>query len=1602
VRNAIFRNNAAQSNGGGLAIFANGPSRIEINNSIIEGNLANGQGGGIYCTELVNMPAALVLNNVEIRGNEAYGGGGGLSFDCTSLDMAGGSVSNNSVLSGGKGGALQVGQKLRCGSDPIFKDVKFKGNTATTGAVAYFSSAYPSCAIPILEDDDSRWNPSVPSAWHWTDFSAAVSGNSAILGNLQATSPVAIVATSCQGQEVCERQSLLTMEGFPGMSLFFGAMLLDSFNQVTIDDTLQLELVISPGSTCLLDGVLQHRITQGLATIQSVKVLAMVGTIWNSICKFKVRLPLSIITLKKVVPLEVHLHMGPSAVTCPSGWISSGGQQATRECQACPAGSFAVPGASSCTACPAGRFNQEAGTADCLVCPPGHGCPAGTSIPAPCPRGYHQDQEGGSSCSRCPRGTYTQQTASVNCTECVLGMITLETGSDSASSCLCSDGSFVVNGKGCTPCPAGMLCAAGLAPPLQQAGYWAEVEDASRGLYSVFQCRNADECPEGKPEICAPGRTNLACNNCLPKYYPTGNGDCKACEDYDTLGFYVAVIVMWCGAAILLRVMSVGISQSSLSKLTVLAVGNQLVMVIQTFSTISKLQIAWPEPVKTLIEFADLIMMINLDFVKIACVSQHDHPVVKLLGQLLAFPVLALGLGCVWLIQKYLKPNQRLDHLINVLGFILFAFFLSLALATMLPFQCISNPNGTSSMANNPGVLCYESEDHFVLVIVAGVGIILYPVSIMAWAAWATYLYPSRAATGKGIATLYRYRFFFQRFTPQCYFFGLFLLLRNFLLALAPIVLVPVPALQIVAVGTMLLASLALQTRLWPWRTRESNVADLLMMQFVVIVLLGVSPLLEIDETEAATLLGTLLCVPVLAPLVLAVVVMIWMGWRSLQKTARYDVFLCHHKGGAGALARYIKMQLTTLTGCSVFLDADCLESLDGLFDIVREQTKNFVVILTQELPKRMWCAGEVATAHKNAILTVPVKCDGFLSYTESQIDVIPQMWSADEQHALSCRGISTSDVVNSLKVLLALHGVMMPRFGRDAEKHEAIEKIALRCALSRKTYSAENGTTSKARILMTGAVQDAEALSVIEICQHMVQKRLQVTCAIVRTELEVRMMMAYASYFVVLLSRGMLRDPSFARLLLAATAVVQYLSVLFPHAALYQPDPLDKFTGLGTTFGTGLRNFWMVPISTTNFAISDLASDIRLGADSNKPTAAWLRRCALLQLLALPLSPHGSSALIKKQIEEVCGRFRKYQNNAEGLAQDLESDEALQKCANSLDPADFNAVETASCSSPAITPHLDSSMFCPSPGAMSVRSYDMPLEMLMESVIDEKSMGRIEDIDEDDPVFVTNGGMCDGEEIEEAVRLQLAPLEQRVLQVHQDLLPLHVHGVHLDQPGCINTQEIPLPLQVTAESPVLPPPSLPSSCLRQSAVVPATEIAPWKRNSAGSLEMPEDRQAPSLSREAPAKLTVSFSKSAMMGEKKRNSGTPIPLAKSVTTFHFNESDMPWHRRMCHQLVRNARFELLVMMTLLASSATLGVETHVAMQDIHSEPHVIFRIFDITWCVAFVLELVFRIFADGKMFFSIRNPEYGWNWMDTFFVAISTADEAVVLLGFAI
>ena len=79
-----------------------------------------------------------------------------------------------------------------------------------------------------------------------------------------------------------------------------------------------------------------------------------------------------------------------------------------------------------------------------------------------------------------------------------------------------------------------MICPGGNeAPPLQQAGYWAEKVDPARRIYSVVRCRDRLECPEGPPETCASGRKSVGCGNCEDNHYRARKGRCDRCTDLD-------------------------------------------------------------------------------------------------------------------------------------------------------------------------------------------------------------------------------------------------------------------------------------------------------------------------------------------------------------------------------------------------------------------------------------------------------------------------------------------------------------------------------------------------------------------------------------------------------------------------------------------------------------------------------------------------------------------------------------------------------------------------------------------------------------------------------------------------------------------------------------------------------------------------------------------------------------------------------------------------------------------------------------------------------------------------------------------------------------
>lgn len=209
---------------------------------------------------------------------------------------------------------------------------------------------------------------------------------------------------------------------------------------------------------------------------------------------------------------------------CLKGTMCLGGPMAPYK--SCPRGTFASEiGMSNCTPCPKGSFALDAGSVECTPCPPGTEGPL----------------EGMETCTRCSSGFYTPWVGSSQCFPCGKGQITPESGSTAESDCLCAEHSFMCEGRGCLPCPAGLHCAQGLGPPQQQGGFWAD-PNVSHCDFSVLRCRDHLECPSGLLGGCSAGREGPACNNCQASHYPNGPA-CEHCEEGDVLPLILLIML---------------------------------------------------------------------------------------------------------------------------------------------------------------------------------------------------------------------------------------------------------------------------------------------------------------------------------------------------------------------------------------------------------------------------------------------------------------------------------------------------------------------------------------------------------------------------------------------------------------------------------------------------------------------------------------------------------------------------------------------------------------------------------------------------------------------------------------------------------------------------------------------------------------------------------------------------------------------------------------------------------------------------------------------------------------------------------------------------
>eukprot|EP00931_Biecheleriopsis_adriatica_P067961 TRINITY_DN42014_c0_g1_i1.p1 TRINITY_DN42014_c0_g1~~TRINITY_DN42014_c0_g1_i1.p1 ORF type:complete len:1517 (-),score=220.07 TRINITY_DN42014_c0_g1_i1:63-4421(-) len=929
---------------------------------------------------------------------------------------------------------------------------------------------------------------------------------------------------------------------------------------------------------------------------------------------------------------NVYDESASACAACPKGTRAATVGDAVA-CVPCDAGTYQPSeGQQACLPCAPGFASNLTGVVDCnnleFQCKPGHfAAEAGATHCSACSAGRFSASAGSRSCTLCEEGTYQDSKGSALCAACqfFLPGSSSERGAENKLECDCPEGRYrrVSDGTdACVECLEGLECSGGSGPPLQAAGFFAEELDAGSRDYSVVLCRNKLECPLANISSCPQGREGRACNNCMDGHKPANNGTCADCGAVDFLPLLLlclALVVVAVLAAVIFRAAPM---KQSFTLLTVIATAGQLVTVVQTLGVLRQLSIRWEEPVKSLLSLTSLLTF-DLDVISISCYMPRDDPVSRFVVQLLFYPLCAGLLGVLFLILRACKKEVMPDALFDFNGLILLALYISLALMVLLPYQCVDNPGGlTQSMGTNPGILCWSDPQHQALVGLATVGILVYPVGIFAWILTTTRRYPRLVSSGRGLQILQRYRFLFNRFKAEVYYYGSFMLGRNLIVALIPVALVRAPAIQLLLLCLVLIVGIIVQSRLWPWRTELANRADIVLTAATVLTVVAASPLLEISEAEKSNTLSVVILFPLLGIPLCILGILIYTLYARLSTGHQFGAFLCHHKGGAGSLGRFIKMVMSKHSSTRVFYDSDQLEDLDLIFSVVRESTQTLVIIVTSEVQRRMWCAGEMVSAHVNSIPITLLSCDGCKPLQDEDIEAIQDCWTAEQKNTLLTFGITMDMVKDAYRFLKTLPAIEFPRFGSLEMQETAIVELLKTTGISRSARAIVSESKAP-KIMVTGAVSDAESLSTCLNLQMLIQDNTMVPTAVVRDAAQCFSMLGSATYLVVALSKELLRDPAFAKLLLTTLEGREEdpVEIVTVNAdAGFQFPPLEFFKQLEDE-GLGVSG---------------------LGPECGTRLSKAYR--SLLSVLALPLSPHGSEGLLKEQVSEICRRFRNLQ----------------------------------------------------------------------------------------------------------------------------------------------------------------------------------------------------------------------------------------------------------------------------------------------------------------------------------------------------------------------
>eukprot|EP00971_Amphidinium_carterae_P105912 2097654-Amphidinium_carterae.1 len=318
--------------------------------------------------------------------------------------------------------------------------------------------------------------------------------------------------------------------------------------------------------------------------------------------------------------------------------------------------------------------------------------------------------------------------------------------------------------------------------------------------------------------------------------------------------------------------------------------------------------------------------------------------------------------------------RERHKVLVGAIGTVCMIFFISILSVILLCFQCDLHPNGERAVSAYPSIQCWELGDHASMIAAACFALVL-PVLFLArcmYVVWTAHLHISEG----DVQFMIMYSFLFSRFQSGASWYSIFLLVRNGLVSLTPIL--ASPSWQTVVIQLIMLVSLILTCATRPWRAHVVNYIDGIA-SFTMVIILTLAAL-QISKKEDGVVIFIASAGLVWLGLVLLGGMLYAGRLRMLQLMKPYQFFICHHKADAGAMTRLLKMSLVRSYELQrkIFVDSDDLKRVDLLFEYVIYHTETLLVLCTSEILGRPWCVGEITSAMKHDIKSLALLYPGF------------------------------------------------------------------------------------------------------------------------------------------------------------------------------------------------------------------------------------------------------------------------------------------------------------------------------------------------------------------------------------------------------------------------------------------------------------------------------------------------------------------------------------------------------------------------------------------------------------------------------------------------